>query len=600
MNGSLKPIDYYTQRVIDGKASLLPHYRKRRFLGWARLIMLLAAGATLWYAITFSLSPLILVSALLFGGFLFALSADLDNDKKILNKETLVLVTEEEIRIAAHDFYFRPTGEGHFSKEHDYANDLDILGHASLFQYINRSESTSGQKNLVQWLLHPAPVELIRSRQDAVKELATNPEWRAQFQSYGRLNQVTLKTEIAVSRWLAEGHQFLNHKFYVLLRWILPILSLGNLLAYLTGNFTSQQFYPLLFLFFILSLLISRKVMPAYVQLNKVNEQFTTLSHCIGHLEELAPRSTLLTSYIDSLHHGQEKSSTIISRLRKIMDRLDYRLNPLVFLPLNTLLFWDLQQIFALEKWKSQYGKNALSWFRVYGEMEALSSLATIRFNHPDWAFPVIVSEEGVFRSTELGHPLIPAGKRVNSSIEVSGKGQLALITGSNMAGKSTFLRSVGINTILAMSGAPVCAGSLEVSPLRVMSSMRVSDNLEESTSTFYAELKKLKTIIEAVNRKENILILLDEILRGTNSGDRHQGSAALIRQLIHHQATGLIATHDLELASLTKEFPGHIHNYHFDVQVEGEELFFDYKLKTGVCTSMNASLLMRKIGIEM
>ncbi|MBL7750340.1 MAG: hypothetical protein JNN29_03100, partial [Chitinophagaceae bacterium] len=374
MNGSLKPIDYYTQRVKDGKASLLPHYRKRRFLGWARLIMLLAAGATLWYAITFSLSPLIFVSALLFGGFLFALSADLDNDKKILNKETLVLVTEEEIRIAAHDFYFRPTGEGHFSKEHDYANDLDILGHASLFQYINRSESASGQKNLVQWLLHPAPVELIRSRQDAVKELATKPEWRAQFQSYGRLNQVTLKTEIAVSRWLAEGHQFLNHKLYALLRWILPILSLGNLLAYLTGNFTSQQFYPLLFLFFILSLLISRKVMPAYVQLNKVNEQFTTLSHCIGHLEELAPRSTLLTSYIDSLHHGHEKSSTIISRLRKIMDRLDYRLNPLVFLPLNTLLFWDLQQIFALEKWKSQYGKNALSWFRVYGEMEALSS----------------------------------------------------------------------------------------------------------------------------------------------------------------------------------------------------------------------------------
>lgn len=600
MNGSLKPIDYYTQRVKDGKASLLPHYRKRRFLGWSRLILLLSAGAILWYAITSSLTPLIGVSVLLFAGFLFALSADLDNDRKILNKETLILITEEEIRIGGHDFYFRPTGEGHFTKEHDYAHDLDILGHASLFQYINRCESASGQKNLAQWLLQPAPVGLIKNRQEAVQELATQPEWRAQFQSYGRLNQVTLKTEIAVARWLAEGHQFLYNKLYALLRWILPILSLGNLLAYLTGNFTSQQFYPLLFLFFILSLLISRKVMPAYVQLNKVNEQFTTLSHCIGHLEELAPRSTLLTSYIDSLHHGEEKSSTIISRLRKIMDRLDYRLNPLVFLPLNTLLFWDLQQIFALEKWKSQYGKNALSWFRVYGEMEALSSLGTLQFNHPDWTFPVIVSEEGVFRSTELGHPLIPAGKRVNSSIDVQGKGQLALITGSNMAGKSTFLRSVGINTVLAMAGAPVCARSLEVSPLRVMSSMRVSDNLEESTSTFYAELKKLKSIIEAVNKKEPILILLDEILRGTNSGDRHQGSAALIRQLIHHQATGLIATHDLELASLTKEFPGHIHNYHFDVQVEGEELFFDYKLKTGVCTSMNASLLMRKIGIEM
>lgn len=600
MNGSLKPIDYYTQSVKDGKASLLPHYRKRRFLGWARLILLLSAVAILWYAITFSLTLLIAVAVLLFGGFLYALSADLDNDKKILNKETLILITEEEIRIAAHDFYFRPTGEGHFSKEHDYANDLDILGHASLFQYINRCESASGQKNLVQWLLQPAAVDLIKSRQVAVQELATQPAWRAQFQAYGRLNQVTLKTEIAVSRWLAEGPQFLNNKIYTLLRWILPILSLGNLLAYLTGFLRSEQFYPLLFLFFLLSLLISRKVMPAYVQLNKVNEQFATLAHCTGHLEGLTPQSPLLSTNIESLHHGEEKSSAIIRRLSKIMDRLDYRLNPLVFLPLNTLLFWDLQQIFALEKWKSQYGKNALSWFRVYGEMEALSSLGTLQFNHPDWTFPVIVSDEGVFRSTELGHPLIPAEKRVNSSIEVQGKGQLALITGSNMAGKSTFLRSVGINTVLAMAGAPVCARSLEVSPLRVMSSMRISDNLEESTSTFYAELKKLKTIIEAVNKNEPILILLDEILRGTNSGDRHQGSAALIRQLIRHEATGLIATHDLELASLTNEFPGHINNYHFDVQVEGEELFFDYKLKDGVCTSMNASLLMRKIGIEM
>lgn len=599
MNGSLKPIDYYDQRVKDGRTSLLPHYRKRKFLGWARLVLLLSAGAILWYAITFSLTPLIGVSALLFGGFLYAMSADLDNDKKILNKETLIHIAEEEIRIAEHDFYFRPTGEGHFSKEHDYANDLDILGHASLFQYINRSESASGQKNLVQWLLQPASVELINSRQKAVLELASLPEWRAQFQAYGRLNQVTTKTEIAVSRWIAEGPQFLPNKFYSLMRWILPGLSLGNLLAYLTGMLSSQQFYPLLFLFFVLSLLISRKVMPAYMQLNKVNEQFATLSHCTRHLEGLTPQSPLLTSYIDSLHHGEEKSSDIIHRLRKIMDRLDYRLNPLVFLPLNTLLFWDLQQIFALEKWKSQYGKNALSWFQVYGEMEALSSLGTLRFNHPDWTFPVMVSEEGVFQSMELGHPLIPVGKRVTSSIVVEGKGQLALITGSNMAGKSTFLRSVGINTILAMAGAPVCARSLTVSHLRVMSSMRVSDNLEESTSTFYAELKKLKTIIDAVNKKEPILILLDEILRGTNSGDRHQGSAALIRQLIRQQATGLLATHDLELASLTNEFPGHIRNYHFDVQVEGEELYFDYKLKEGVCTSMNASLLMRKIGIE-
>jgi DNA mismatch repair ATPase MutS len=168
------------------------------------------------------------------------------------------------------------------------------------------------------------------------------------------------------------------------------------------------------------------------------------------------------------------------------------------------------------------------------------------------------------------------------------------------MAGKSTFLRSVGVNIVLAMTGSPVCAGTFTVSNMKVISSMRVNDNLEENTSTFYAELKKLKEVIEAVNRNEKVFLLLDEILRGTNSADRHTGSKALIKQLIHHNAVGLIATHDLELAKLADEFPLKLHNYHFDVQVAGDELYFDYKLKKGVCTSMNASLLMKKIGIEL
>jgi DNA mismatch repair ATPase MutS len=174
------------------------------------------------------------------------------------------------------------------------------------------------------------------------------------------------------------------------------------------------------------------------------------------------------------------------------------------------------------------------------------------------------------------------------------------LITGSNMAGKSTFLRSIGVNIVLAMMGSPVCAKRLTVSPMKIMSSMRVSDNLEESTSTFYAELKKLKEIIDAVYENKKAFLLLDEILRGTNSADRHTGSKALIKQLIQHKAAGLIATHDLELAKLADEFPGSIHNYHFDVQVANDELYFDYKLKRGVCQSMNASILMKKIGIEL
>jgi DNA mismatch repair ATPase MutS len=229
-----------------------------------------------------------------------------------------------------------------------------------------------------------------------------------------------------------------------------------------------------------------------------------------------------------------------------------------------------------------------------------LNTLATIHFNHPDWCLPKLAPNHFVFESKALGHPLIPGAERINNDFLVAENTLISLVTGSNMAGKSTFLRSIGINMVLAQMGSPVCAKNFTISPVRLMTSMRISDNLAENTSTFYAELKKLKTIIEAVNNREKVFVLLDEILRGTNSHDRHTGSAAFITQLIRHHAFAVIATHDLELADLKKAFPQSLENYHFDVQVKGEELYFDYKLKEGVCHSLNASLLMKKIGIEL
>ena len=213
---------------------------------------------------------------------------------------------------------------------------------------------------------------------------------------------------------------------------------------------------------------------------------------------------------------------------------------------------------------------------------------------------PELKKDHFFIEGKEIGHPLIPADKCVNNPVKIDQAGELMLVTGSNMAGKSTYLRSIGVNTVLAMAGAPVCAKYFCLSPVQIISSMRIADNLEESTSTFYAELKKLKTVIDKVNNNEKVFILLDEILRGTNSLDRHTGSAALLKQLIKHNAVGIIATHDVELAGLKDEYPSGILNYHFDVQVNNEELYFDYKLKEGICTSLNASILMKKIGIEL
>jgi DNA mismatch repair ATPase MutS len=254
----------------------------------------------------------------------------------------------------------------------------------------------------------------------------------------------------------------------------------------------------------------------------------------------------------------------------------------------------------ALEKWKKDNKENFDDWFTALGYLEALNSLATIKFNHPEWCFPQIKENHFSIDAKALGHPLIPPDKRIDNDIHIHKNGALMLITGSNMAGKSTYLRSVGVNIVLAMAGSVVCAKKISVSPVSLISSMRIADNLSESTSTFYAELKKLKTIIDLVKKENKIFILLDEILRGTNSLDRHIGSKALVTQLIKCHAVGIIATHDLELAKLQNDYPSNILNYYFDVQVEGEELHFDYKLKEGVCNSLNASILMKKIGIEL
>ena len=239
-------------------------------------------------------------------------------------------------------------------------------------------------------------------------------------------------------------------------------------------------------------------------------------------------------------------------------------------------------------------------WFDVLGELEALSSLSTLHFNHPDWCFPELKKEHFSISGTEVGHPLIHATKRINNPIAINQSGELMLITGSNMAGKSTYLRSIGINVVLTMMGSAACAKSFSLSPVQLITSMRIADNLEENTSTFYAELKKLKTVIEKVNNHEPIFILLDEILRGTNSLDRHTGSVALTKQLIKQNAAAIIATHDVELANIEKDYPANILNYHFDAQVNNDELYFDYSLKKGICQSINASILMKKMGIEL
>jgi predicted ATPase len=469
---------------------------------------------------------------------------------------------------------------------------MDIFGHASLYQFINRTTSQIGTVQLATWLLQPASISEITERQAAIKELSEKTKWRQQLQAYGKEKTIQLNTQTRLQQWIQEPTIFLQFKAWRWLRIVLPAIILTITGFAIFDIVTMNIFYFALFIYGIIAYQINKIVSPLHLQLSKIIDELGTLSQSIQAIESENFESPFLQNLKERIVDNNNPASKKIKHLKKILDRLDLRYNLVLSAPLNLLLLWNLQQVLDLEKWKKQYPNELNNWFTTLGIFEALNSFATIYFNNPSWVFPELREKHFFIETTNLGHPLINETKRVNNFLSIVQSAEIMLVTGSNMAGKSTYLRSVGINVILAMAGAPVCADKFALSPVQLISSMRIADNLEESTSTFYAELKKLKTVIDKVNNKENVFILLDEILRGTNSLDRHTGSVALIKQLIKENAAAIIATHDVALAALKNEFPKNILNYHFDVQVN--------KLKPGVCTSMNASILMKKIGIEL
>jgi DNA mismatch repair ATPase MutS len=584
-------------KLTDCEKKLL---KRKTLLSIQRFLFILLSFFTLWQLWNISIIAAFAGFLIFLGLFIFAVLRDLKNKEAIDNTRLLMKICQQELEILHHQFTDLPDGKELEPPHHEYAGDLDILGKSSLYQYINRTTSQQGNQRMADWLLRPADVKTILQRQEASTELSTQPEWIHQFRAHGITQPVTSASENKVSEWLQENDQLPGLLWLKVLRIIFPFITAASLALFVFNFISGSIFTFLLIAFFGIASGISRFIQPRYNRLNKIVPELETLENSIRMIEKKSFKSKLLQQSKNDLGAASFAASGSIKKLKKILARLDYRYNPLIYIPLNTFFLWDLQQIFVLMKWKENHHQQIPLWFHVLPETEALISLATLRFNHPDWCYPEFSTDKFVFTAIELGHPLIPKSKRIVNSFSTKGEKQINLVTGSNMAGKSTFLRSVGVNIVLAMMGAPVCCKDVTLSAMKVMSSMRVNDNLEENTSTFYAELKKLKEIIEAVKRQENVLILLDEILRGTNSADRHTGSIALLKQLLRENASCIVATHDLELAAVADEYPGNVHNFHFDVQVQNEELYFDYKIKESICRSMNASLLMKKIGIEL
>lgn len=574
--------------------------RKRARFGWLRLaIIILTILITIQ---AFSATVLLGCISLIVGiaAFLIMVSVDVTNNHRIAYTGLLIRINKEELQVLDGKYLQRFDGIQYLPAHHAFAADLDLFGLASIYQYTNRCNSGQGKKRLAENLLEGLPVRMIMERQEAVKELAPQFEWRQGFQALLLHTPVLIVTQQKTENWLSDKDRHFTQKSWPVIITLYSILTITSALAALTGFIPPTLFSGLFVIYFFIATVLSSKATKAYTQLNGIVKEVSTLQQAMHRVETKTFDAPLLQTLQQSVKPNNGTGHEEIKKLQAILNRFDMRLNVYVFLFLNSFLLWDVRQMIGLNKWRHQNKNRLDKWFHLLADMEVLNSLATLHFNQPQWSWPQFSNEHFTFSGTAIGHPLISDTERVTSDFDLRGTAKVALITGSNMAGKSTFLRSLGVNIVLAQLGAPVCAQGLVLSPVQLMSSMRIADNLAENTSTFYAELKKLKTIIEAVKTRAPLFILLDEVLRGTNSLDRHIGSKALIRQLIKERAVAVIATHDVEVAKLEENYPAAVSNYHFDVQVEGEELYFDYKLKNGVCTSLNASLLMKKIGIEL
>ena len=593
----MSPQEVYNKRFIESSTLAEKLQKLSDRLSMARLIAF-AGGLILFVALsTLSTAAAVtpLAASFILFGWLVVKYETTENRKKRLIQ--LAEINELESRCLDGDFSGFKTGEEYIERDHPYSYDLDIFGKASLYQYICRTTSRPACDMLAGYLKQAAESEQITRRQEAIAELKPLIEWRQELITPGYLNNDSGNDPESMLQWLKSEDIFpksVSEKIFILTLSTLTAASVALTIAGLPAAVMAPAF-AINFVFYFSRF---KRISRLHEQVSHSSDLLKSYSETIRHIEKESFSAVRLAG-LQSSFSGTIPASQLVRKLSKLVSRLDWRLNMIVSMPLNILFFSDIHFCLALEKWKREHAAKIPLWFSAMAEFEVMSSFANMAFNNPGWVFPKIVPGFFVFRAENMGHPLIPEKSRVNNDFTSEGNSKAIVITGSNMSGKSTFLRTCGINTVLAFAGAPVCASSFTLSYARLHTSMRISDSLEESISSFYAELRRLKAIISEAERDPDAFLLLDEILRGTNSDDRYAGSVALIKQLTGIGTVAMVATHDLRLAGMEKELPGKIENYHFDVKVSGEELFFDYRLTPGICSSFNASLLMKKMGIK-
>lgn len=529
----------------------------------------------------------------------FAIIIRIHNRVKFDRKTASFLkgLNEEEAKRAEGDLSKVYQGNEYENQKHFYSTDLDIFGSNSLFQLVLRSRLKQTRDLGAKWLLNHADKQEITERQQAIEELRKDIEWRQEFTALGMHTEMIDPKKRTnpddLIEWLSKENKSLNKPYWKILT---PLMSLVSITVIGLIWFTDIP-YQIIYIPILVNLLLLKVAFKPLMTFTKTFDRavdfLKSYEKLIIKAENRSFQSTKLIALQEIFKSEDYQASMAIGSLRKILYRLMNRMN-LMYAAVNVFFLLDMALLLNAEKWKAKYGSKVKLWFDTIHEIDLLNDMSSMAYGNPDFIFPEIRDGKHQLNTIDLGHPLIHASGRIKNNFELNGEGSLGLITGSNMSGKSTFLRTVGVNLVMAQAGLPVCASTLTMSPTRVFTSMRTQDNLEEHISSFYAELSRIKLLLDSIGEAP-IFFLLDEILKGTNSEDRHKGSLALIDQLSEKNGTGLISTHDLTLSNLKNE---KARNYSFNSEIIKDEIIFDYKLTDGPCRSFNASKLMEQMGI--
>lgn len=538
----------------------------------------------------------LILTLVIFIYLLMLYSRHLAKQQYLLNLE---LINQNEIKAGEGDFSIFPDGSSFIAKGHDFSYDTDIFGPGSLFQFLNRTCTGYGSEVLACWLSDPYELRtVLRERQQTVAEIGLKIIWRQSFLATGINRNLDRNNILGMTKWLAAGQKNKSSAVRRICLLTLPSLACITLLLTVAG----LVHYSIFVSIFLANLLI---VFVNLKNTQSVHEELTgryNFLSSLGSLIELIEReqfeSTLIEKMKEDIKGSRLSAVKALKELSGIIRAFDSRLNIFVGFIFNGLFLWDLHCLKKLDGWKAAYGKKFPAWLDILGQVDAFISLGNYAYNNPEFVYPLPSDDMTPFKARQLGHPLIDNSKRVCNDFVLPSKGMICIITGANMAGKSTFLRTVAVNMILAMVGAPVCAVEMKFLPTRLFTSMRTTDSLTSNESYFYAELKRLRQLQQMVLTGENILFILDEILKGTNSEDKSLGSRLFLNKIISLGGTGLIATHDTTLGRLEEEYPEVIINKCIEVEIEGEIIHFDYKLRDGIASKKNAVLLMKQMGI--